>query len=160
MVDISISFKEDPLSNAPKGEPRTVKLNTYLNFDGNCAEAFDFYEKHLGGKLGPMMTYGDSPAMANFPPGTENRIIHTRIALGGTELYGSDTPPGVQKPMRSAYLSLSVDSSEEAERIHTLLSEGGEVFMPMEETFFAHRFSMLRDRFGVLWMVIHEKVMH
>ena len=71
----------------------------------------------------------------------------------------SDAPADRYQPMRSAYLSLNVDDSAEAERIHKVLSDGGEVFMPMEETFFAHRFSMLRDKFGVSWMIIHEKPM-
>ena len=69
----------------------------------------------------------------------------------------SDVQPERFQPMRSAYLSLSLDSSEEAERVHALLAEGGEIFMPMGETFFAHRFSMLRDRFGTSWMLIHER---
>ena len=72
---------------------------------------------------------------------------------------GSDVPPERFQPMRSVYLSLAVDSSEEAERIFKLLSEGGEVFMPMEETFFAYRFGMLRDRFGTSWMILHQKPM-
>jgi PhnB protein len=71
----------------------------------------------------------------------------------------SDVAPERFQPMRSAYLCLSLASSEEAERIHALLAEGGEIFMPMQETFFAHRFSMLRDRFGTSWMVIHERPM-
>ena len=71
----------------------------------------------------------------------------------------SDVAPERFQPMRSVYLSLSVDSSQEAERVHALLAEGGEIFMPMEETFFAFRFSMLRDRFGTSWMIIHQKPM-
>ena len=71
----------------------------------------------------------------------------------------SDAPPERFQPMRSAYLSLGVGSNEEAERIHKLLADGGEVFMPMEETFFAFRFSMLRDRFGTSWMIIYERPM-
>ena len=70
-----------------------------------------------------------------------------------------DAPPDHFQPMRSAYLALSVDSNEEAERIYVLLSEGGEIFMPMEETFFAFRFAMLRDKFGTSWMIIHERPM-
>jgi PhnB protein len=81
------------------------------------------------------------------------------MAIGETQLMGSDVPPERFQPMRSVYLSLGVDSSEEAERIFKLLNEGGEVFMPMGETFFAHRFGMLRDRFGTSWMIIHDKPM-
>ena len=74
-------------------------------------------------------------------------------------LMGSDVPGGRHQPMRSAYLALSVESSDAAERIHALLAEGGEIFMPMAETFFAFRFSMLRDRFGTSWIIIHERPM-
>jgi PhnB protein len=79
------------------------------------------------------------------------------MVIGGTNLMGSDVPPDRFAPMRSAYLSLTVDSTEEAERIHALLSDGGEIFMPMQETFFAFRFSMLRDKFGTSWMISHQK---
>jgi PhnB protein len=79
--------------------------------------------------------------------------------LGDTLVMASDGPKDRCLPMRSAYLSLSVDSNEEAERIYNALNEGGEVFMKMEETFFAHRFGQFRDKFGVNWMVIHEKPM-
>lgn len=134
-----------------------MRLNTYLNFDGNCAEAFRFYEKNLGGKIAMTMTHGEAPQATNFPAEQKHLVLHARIDLGGTQLFGADMPPGVQKPMRSAYLSLSVDSAQEAERVHSLLAEGGEIFMPMQETFFAHRFSMLRDRFGVSWMILYER---
>jgi PhnB protein len=77
--------------------------------------------------------------------------------MGDTTLLGADIPPDRFKPMRSAYLTLMLDSDEEAERLYALLAEGGEIFMPMEETFFAHRFAMLRDRFGTSWMLLHER---
>jgi PhnB protein len=138
-----------------------VKLHTYLNYAGNCAEALRFYEKHLGGKIVMMMKFSDqAEAAANLPPGmSKDAVLHARILIGDTMLMASDGPPERVQPMRSAYLSLGVDSNEEAERIHKLLAEGGEVFMPMGETFFAHRFSMLRDRFGTSWMIIHERPM-
>ena len=136
-----------------------MKLHTYLNYGGNCAEAFRFYEKNLGGKINAMMRYADQPDPKNVPPGTEKFVLYANMTLGETELMGSDVPPDRFQPMRSVYLSLGVDSSAEAERIHALLAEGGEVFMPMAETFFAFRFSMLRDRFGTSWMVIHQKPM-
>jgi PhnB protein len=137
-----------------------MKLNTYLNFGGNCEQAFRFYEKHLGGKLGMITTWDQMPnASKNVPPGMEKAVLHARIELGGAILMGSDVPPGQFQPISSSYLSLSVTSSEEAERIHAILADGGEIFMPMEETFFAFRFSMLRDKFGTSWMIIHERPM-
>jgi PhnB protein len=79
------------------------------------------------------------------------------MSLGGTELLGADIPADRFQPIRSAYLSLTVDSVDEAERLYALLSEGGQIFMPMEETFFAHRFAMLRDSFGTSWMLLNPK---
>lgn len=131
-----------------------MKLYTQLNFGGNCEEAFRFYEKHLGGRITMMMNQGQAPGA---PSGAGKAIIHARMDIADTVLIGNDVPPSIFQKMRSAYLYLSVDSTEEAERVHALLADGGEVYMPMEETFFATRFSMLRDRFGVSWSIIHER---
>jgi PhnB protein len=135
----------------------TVKLNTYLNFGGNCAEAFRFYERHLGGRITAMMTRGDVPDPNSVSPGTKDSVQYASMLLGETELMGSDVPSDRFQPMRSAYLLLTVVSSDEAERLYALLTEGGQIFMPMEETFFAFRFAMLRDRFGTSWMILHPK---
>jgi PhnB protein len=133
-----------------------MRLLTYLNYGGNCAEAFRFYEQHLGGKITSIAKHGDVPN-PQIPPEWKDKVLHARMNLGGTELLGADIPPDRFQPMRSAYLTLILDSSPEAERIYALLSEGGQIFMKMEETFFAHRFAMLRDRFGTSWMLIHER---
>jgi PhnB protein len=141
----------------PERKIKAMKLTTQLNFGGNCAEALRYYEEHLGGKIIFSMTYAEMPEPKSIPPGCEQGILHATIQFGESTLMACDAPPDRFQPMRSAYLALSVDSSEEAERVHALLSEGGEVFMPMAETFFAIRFSMLRDRFGVLWMVVYQR---
>jgi PhnB protein len=135
----------------------TMKMHTYVNFAGSCAEAFRFYEKHLGGTIGMMMTHGQAPDQSQVNPAWKDAVLHARISLGGTELMGADIPSA--QPMRSAYLSLGVDSDDEAERLFSALSDGGEVFMPMQETFFASRFGQVRDRFGINWMIIHERPM-
>ncbi|HMF79155.1 MAG TPA: VOC family protein [Bryobacteraceae bacterium] len=132
-----------------------MKLNTYVNFSGKCAEAFHFYEKHLGGKIGMMMTHGEAPDQRQVTPELKDAVLHARISIGDTDIMGADVPNA--QPMRSAYLSLSVQSDSEAERIFSALSDGGEVFMPIQETFFAMRFAQLRDRFGINWMIIHER---
>jgi len=132
-----------------------MKLNTYVNFAGTCAEAFRYYEKHLGGKIGMMMTHGQAPGQRRVNPEWKDAILHARISLGGTELLGADIPNA--QPMRSAYLTLGVDSDIEAERIFSALSDGGQVLMPLEETFFASRFGQVRDRFGINWMILHER---
>jgi PhnB protein len=136
-----------------------MKLTTMLNYGGNCAEALRFYEEHLGGKISFMMTYEQMPEPKNIPPGCEQGVLHASIRIADTTIMACDSPPDRFQPMRSAYLALSVDSNEEAERIYALLSAGGEIFMKMEETFFALRFAMLRDKFGTSWMIIRERPM-
>jgi PhnB protein len=136
-----------------------MKLHTYLNYGGNCEQAFRFYEKHLGGKITMMMTHGEMPAPNDAPPNWQKAILYACMTIGGTELMASDVPPERFQPMRSAYLSLGLESTAEAERIYALLADGGEIFMPMQETFFAFRFGMLRDKFGTSWMIVHERPM-
>ena len=133
-----------------------MKLYTHLNFGGNCKEAFHFYAQHLGGTITFMMTKSEAPVPNPAPSGSKDDIIHARMAVAGTELIGNDVPPGAFQPMRSAYLYLAVDSAQEAERVYALLAEGGRLFMPIAQTFFASRFGMLQDRFGISWTIIHE----
>jgi len=131
-----------------------MKLYTQLNFGGNCEAAFRFYEKHLGGKITMMMNQSQAPGATSD---AGKAIIHARMNIGDTVLIANDVPPSVFQKMRSVYVYLSLDSTAEAERVHKLLAEGGEVYMPLKETFYATRFSQLRDRFGVLWSIIHER---
>ena len=98
-----------------------MKLNTYVNFAGTCAEAFRYYEAHLGAKVGMMMTHGQAPDQSRVNPEWKDAVLHARISLGGIELMGADIPNA--QPMRSAYLSLNVDSDSEAERIFAALSD-------------------------------------
>lgn len=134
-----------------------MKLHTYLNYGGNCEQAFRFYERHLGGHITMMMTRAEVPDQRDVSPGPKDSVQYASLSLGETELMGADVPPERFQPMRSVYLSLTVDSTDEAERIYTLLGDGGQIFMPMEETFFAFRFGMLRDKFGTSWMVLYPK---
>ena len=103
-----------------------------------------------------MMTHGQAPE-GNVDPNWKDAVLHARLTIGGTELLGADIPDA--QPMRSAYLSLNVEGDAEAEGIFSALSEGGSIFMPMQETFFATRFGQLRDRFGLNWMILHERPM-
>jgi len=130
-------------------------MNTYVNFAGRCAEAFRFYEEQLGGRVGMMLKHGQTLGERRVDPGWNDAVLHARVTIAGTELMGADIPSA--EPMRSAYLSLRVESDAEAERIFTVLADGGRVFMPMQETFFASRFGQLQDRFGVNWMIVHER---
>lgn len=133
---------------------RPMKIDIYLNYPGNCEEAFRFYEQHLGGKIVMMMRHGeisDSP----MPTEWKDKVLHAAIEIGGTVIRGADVPRA--EPMRSAYVTLIADSPEQAEHLYALLSDGGQIFMTMAETFFATRFAMLRDRFGTSWMLLHQR---
>jgi PhnB protein len=134
-----------------------VQLHTYLNYGGNCEQAFKFYEQHLGGKITMLMRHGEQPDASKVPAEWKNAVLHARMDLGGTELLGADMPPDRFQPIRSAYLTLTLGSDAEADRVFALLADGGQIFMPMQDTFFASRFAMLRDRFGTSWMLLHPR---
>lgn len=131
-----------------------MRMNTYVNFRGNCAQAFQYYEKHLGAKIEMMMTHAQMPS-SQVGPDWKDAALHARISIGDVELWAADIPKA--EPMRSAYLSLRVESDQEAERIFSALSDGGRALMPMESTFFASRFGQVQDQFGINWMILHER---
>jgi PhnB protein len=136
-------------------EEIVMKMNTYVNFSGTGAEAFRYYEKHLVAKVGMIMTHGQSPDQSRVKPEWKDAVLHARISIGDIELWAADIPNAA--PMRSAYLTLRMDTDSEAERAFSALSNGGEVLMPMREEFFASRFGQVRDRFGINWMILHER---
>lgn len=129
-----------------------MQANPYLHFNGNCHEAFRFYEKVLGGKIEGEFTYAQmppgSPAMAQ-----PDKIMHASLRAGSVVLMGSDAPPAYYHPPDGFRVCLGVDTPEEADRLFAALSEGGKVDMPIQATFFSRRFAMFSDRFGVPWMV-------
>jgi PhnB protein len=132
-----------------------MKMTTYVNFNGTCAAAFHYYVEHLGGTIASMMTHGQLPGPSRLGPEWKDKVLHARMSLADTELWGADIPEA--QPMRSAYLSLRVDTDAEAERVFAALGDGGKVLMPMAETFFASRFGQVQDRFGLNWMIMHER---
>ena len=134
-----------------------MQLNPYLLFNGQCEAAFKFYEKVLGGKIVSMMPHEGTPAATQVPPEWLKKIIHARLVVGDKALMGSDAPPDRYQETKGFSISLGVDTPAEAERIFQAFSEKGKVNMPMEKTFFAERFGMLADQFGIPWMVICEK---
>jgi PhnB protein len=137
----------------------TTDLVTYLSFDGQCEAAFKYYERILGGKILMMLHHADAPADAGVPqtPETANRIMHARLQVGDRLLMGGDAPPQFASKPQGFCVSIQVDTPAEAERIFGGLGEGGAVQMPIGETFWAHRFGMLIDKFGTPWMVNCEK---
>jgi PhnB protein len=134
-----------------------MQMNPYLYFDGNCEEAFKFYEKALGAKILAMMTHENTPAAKNAPPEWQNKILHARMTIGDQVLMGSDAPPENYQKQSGFSLNLGFTDPAEAERIYHTLAEGGTQTMPIAETFWALKFGMLVDRFGIPWMVNCEK---
>lgn len=134
-----------------------MQLNPYLFFDGQCEAAFKFYEKCLGGKITAMLVHEGTPAAEHVPPEWRNKIMHARLVLGDQVLMGSDVPPDHRQKPQGFSVTLGVDKPGDAERIFHALAEGGKVTMPIEETFWAHRFGMLVDKYGTPWMINCEK---
>ena len=130
-----------------------MQISPYLNFNGNCAEAFKFYEKCLGGRIEMMHTYGDSPMKDQMPPEARNRVMHVHLNVGGQTLFGSDSPTPEPNPPHGFHVSIAVDSEADGQRVFRELSAGGQVVMPFEKTFWSPGFGMLVDRFGTPWMV-------
>ena len=134
-----------------------MQLNAYLSFNGNCEEAFKFYEKALGAKIDGMMTHAASPMASQTPANWQNKIMHARLTVNGQVLMGSDVPSDRYQLPKGVSIALHVKKAEEAERIFQTLSVDAKVDMPLQETFWALRFGMLRDRFGIPWMINCEK---
>lgn len=147
------AFDTDEL---PKEIP--MKMNPYLHFNGQCKEAFAYYQKHLGGEITMAMTYAEAPDAPDTSSEAQKRIIHTCLVADGLVLMGSDNPPGyMAAPSHGVTLALLVDNAAEADRLFAALSDKGEIRMPMQETFFSNRFGMCVDQFGTAWMVNFEK---
>jgi PhnB protein len=130
-----------------------MQLASYVAFNGNCQEAFKFYEQVLGGKIEMMLDHASTPMAAEFPPDWLSRIMHARLVVGDAVLMGADAPPDHYKAPSGFSVSLHTKSPAEADRIFHALVEGGTVVMPIAETFWSPRFGMLTDRFGVPWMI-------
>lgn len=134
-----------------------MTINTYLHFKDTCEEALKFYEKALGGKLVFMLRYGESPAAQECGKEMASKIMHGRIVIGQNVIMASDCPPDRYQPQAGFSISINVDTPAEAEKYFSALSEKANIVMPIGETFWAQRFGMLVDKFGVSWMVNCEK---
>jgi PhnB protein len=134
-----------------------MQMNPYLNFNGHCEAAFKFYAQCLGGKIVMMLTHGEAPSAEHVPSTWHKKIMHARLTVGDRVLMGSDSPPEYFQETTGFYVQLGIDDPAEAERIFQALSENGTVTMPFEQTFWAYRFGMLVDQFGIPWMVNCEK---
>ena len=136
-----------------------VRLNPYLNFPGNCREAFDFYAGVLQAEISFLITMGESPMANEVPAESHHHICHVCLEGEGIVLMGSDCPPDTYEKPQGTIINVQAETTERAEAIFAVLSDGGEIRMPMEETFWAERFGMCIDRFGVPWMVNCDKPM-
>jgi PhnB protein len=134
-----------------------MQLSPYLNFNKQCEAAFKFYQQVLGGEIVAMFTHGGSPMAEHVPKDWHDAIMHARLVFGNNVLMGSDSPPDRHQPPQGFAVSLNVDQVADAERIFRDLSESGAVQMPLQKTFWAARFGMLADQFGIPWMVNCEK---
>lgn len=130
-----------------------MKLNPHVNFNGNCMEACRYYQQHLGAKLQFSLTYGASPMAKDFPAEFADKIMHATIQIGDSAVMVCDTPPQYYHQPNGITISLSFDDPVEADRVFHALAENGKVTMPLEETFWAKRFGMVIDQFGIPWMV-------
>jgi PhnB protein len=130
-----------------------VQLNAYLLFKGNCEEAFKFYERALGGRIEAMLPHAGTPAEKQVPVEWLNKIMHARLSVGDAVLMGSDAPLDRFEEPKGFSVSLQINDPAEAERLFQALGEGGKVKMPIQQTFWAARFGMLVDRFGIPWMI-------
>jgi PhnB protein len=131
-----------------------MKVNPYLFFDRQCADAFRFYEKALGGKNLVIINYGDAPeAAAHAPPEMKTAVIHASLTIGDTVIMGSDSPPQNYARPQGFSVSLQTKTPDETRRVFDALAAGGSVTMPVDKTFFSPAFGMLTDKFGIAWMV-------
>src|SRR5262249_29851759 len=134
-----------------------MQLNAYLSFDGRCEDAFKFYERAFGGKIVARITYAETLMKDQMPANWHLKIAHVRLVAGDAVLMGGDPPPQQYKAPQGITVTLGPDDRAEAERAFAMLSEGGNVTMPIAETFWARRFGMVVDRFGIPWMINCEK---
>ena len=137
-----------------------MQVQPYLFFDGRCAEALDFYRQAVGADILMAMRFKESPDREMVAPGTEDKIMHATLRIGDATIFASDGRCEGRPSFQGFALSLAARDAREADRLFGALATGGQVQMPLGETFFAQRFGMVADRFGVSWMVIVEKGAH
>src|SRR5689334_10672008 len=130
-----------------------MQLNSYLYFNGQCEEAFKFYAQALGGKIDALLPHEGTPAEGHVPKEWHKKIMHARMTIGEQVLMASDAPPGHFHEPQGFSVSIQLNDTAQGKRIFDALAEGGKVTMPFSETFWAAGFGMLKDKFGIPWMV-------
>lgn len=130
-----------------------MQFSPYLLFNGDCAEAFKFYEQTLGGKIDALMPFAGSPSAEHVPPEWSDKILHASMTIDGQMIMASDAPPGHYAKPQGISVSIALKDPDKGEQIFNTLAEGGNVQMPFQKTFWASGFGMCVDRFGIPWMV-------
>ena len=130
-----------------------MQISAYLVFPGNCEEAFQTYAKIFGGKIEGVFKWGGTPAEQSVPPQWKDKVMHASVRIGNDALMGVDEQPDRYQAPKGISISVHLSEAAEAERIFSALAEQGAVSVPMQETFWAIRFGMLTDRFGIPWMI-------
>ena len=143
------------MTNLP--EEASMNVEPYLYFNGQCEAAFKFYARVLGGKIVAMIPHAGTPAEQHVPSEWRNKIMHARLSVGDELLMGTDAPPDHYEKPKGFSVALLIKDPVDAERVFRALAENGTVRMPIQETFWAVRFGMLVDQFGIPWMVNCEK---
>ena len=136
-----------------------MQVQPYLFFDGRCEEAITFYKKAVGAEVQMLMRYTDCPEKPQpgmVPPGSENKIMHASFKVGDTQVMASDGHCAGKPSFQGFGLSINAANDAEAEKLFNAVGKGGQVQAPLSKTFFASKFGMVTDKFGVLWMVIAE----
>jgi PhnB protein len=131
-----------------------MQVEPYLNFDGRCEEALQFYKNAVGAKVTMLMRFKDSPDQSMISPGSENKVMHSAVQLGDSTVLMSDGRCTGKANFHGIALAISTKTEAEADKIFNGLADGGQVNMPMAKTFFSPKFGMLADKFGVGWMVL------
>ena len=130
-----------------------MHVNVYLSFKGQCEAAFTFYEQCLGGQLGPIFRYAGTPLADTVPAEWQGKVMHGSVTVGEQVLMGADVVPDRYEEPKGFSLSLHMKSVREADHVFHELAKDGRVVLPLEKTFWADRFGMLIDRFGIPWMI-------
>jgi PhnB protein len=130
-----------------------MQLNPYLSFEGHCEAAFKFYALCFGGELGPIFRYAGTPLATDVPADWQDKVMHGSVTVCGQVLMGGDVAPDRYEAPKGFTLSLHMDDTTDAERIFNELSKDGKIVMPLQKTFWADRFGMVVDRFGMPWVV-------
>lgn len=134
-----------------------MQFVAYLNFNGQCEEAFNFYQRTFGGKIEAMASYEGTPGAQHLPAEWLKKIMHARLNVNGQVLMGADSQPNGYETPKGFCVSLQIHDPGDADWVFRQLAEGGGVDIPIQQTFWAARFGMLRDRFGIPWMINCEQ---